>query len=246
MSTTVTPAQDNAGRPPPQPGGTRPGPQGHPGRAGLAAPASLAINFAAPLLAYYLIRPHAGSSALALALAGAIPAAYTLVMLAARRRLDPAGAASVASFGIAVLISWASGGNTLALELHDLALTGLLGIACLVSVAIGRPLHPVILRLLAPSARYASIACRTRGRPAMVTTTIIGIALTGHAVAVAVLALTQPTSAFVALQHPVGLPFFGLGIAGLFFYRSRLHARQATAARNDPPGQQSRPRTTTP
>ena len=236
---TLTPARDNAGGRPP--GGTRPGPQGHPRRAGLAALASLAINFAAPLLAYYLIRPHAGSSALALALAGAIPVAYTLVMLAARRRLDPVGAASVASFGIAVLISWASGGNTLALELHDPALTGLIGIACLVSVAIGRPLHPVILRLLGRNARYADIPSRTHGRASMVTTTIIGIAFTGHAVAVAVLALTQPTSAFVALQHPVGLPFFGLGIAGLFFYRSRLHARQAaaTAARNDLPGQQS-------
>jgi hypothetical protein len=243
----VTPAQDNAGgRPPPQPGGTRPGQQGHPGRAGIAALASLAITFAAPLLAYYLIRPHADSSALALALAGAIPVAYTLVTLAARRRLAPVGAAAAASFGIAVLISWASGGNTLALELHDPALTGLIGIACLVSVAIGRPLHPVILRLLGRNARYAHIAGRARGRTSMVPTTIIGMAFTGHAVAVAVLALTQPTSAFVAMQHPVGLPFFGLGIAGLFFYR-RLHARRAdAAARNDPPGEQSRPRTTTP
>ena len=42
---TLTPARDNAGGRPP--GGTRPGPQGHPRRAGLAALASLAINFAA-------------------------------------------------------------------------------------------------------------------------------------------------------------------------------------------------------
>ena len=76
----------------------------------------------------------------------------------------------------------------------------------------------------------------------MVTTTIIGVAFTGHAVAVAVLALTQPTSAFVALQHPVGLPFYGLGTAALFFHRNRLQGRQpaaTTAARDDQPGQQS-------
>jgi FtsH-binding integral membrane protein len=60
----------------------------------------------------------------------------------------------------------------------------------------------------------------------MVTATIIGLAFTGHAAAVAILALTQSTSVFVALQRPVGLPFFGLGIAALFFYRSRLQARQ--------------------
>ena len=242
---TVTPAQDDAGRrPAAQPGdGTRPGPQRPPGRAGLAALASLAINFVAPLLAYYLIRPHAGSSALALALAGAIPVAYTLVMLAVRRRLDPVGVVSVAGFGIGVLVSWASGGNPLALELQDPALTGLIGIACLVSVAIGRPLHPVILRLLGRSnPRYTDIANRAQGKTSMVTTAIIGLAFLGHAVAVTILALTQPTSTFVALQHPVGLPFFGLGIAGLFFYRSRVQARQraaTTAARDDQPGQQS-------
>ena len=83
---------------------------------------------------------------MALALAGAIPVAYTLAILAVRRRLSTLGVVSVASFGIAVLVSWASGGNTLALELQDPALTGLIGIACLASVAVGQPLHPVILR----------------------------------------------------------------------------------------------------
>jgi predicted permease len=102
---SVTVAMDNTG--------TRPGSQGHPGRSGLAGLASLVINFVVPLFAYYLIHPHVRSSALALALAGAIPVAYTLVMLAVRRRLDPVGVVSVAGFGIGVLVSWASGGNAL-------------------------------------------------------------------------------------------------------------------------------------
>lgn len=239
MSTTVTLAEDHAGaRPPAQPGGSRPGPRGRPGRPGLGVLASLVINLAAPLLAYYLIRPHVGSSALAFALAGAIPVTYTLAMLAARRRLDPVGVISVASFGISVLVSWACGGNTLALELQDPALTGLFGIACLGSVAIGRPLHPVILRLLGRgNPRYADIASRTQTRTSMVTTAIIGLAVTGHAAAVAVLALTQSTGTFVALQHPVGLAPLGFGIAGLFAYRSRVQSRQravgTTAARDD-------------
>jgi len=239
---TVTPADHNtASRPPAQPSGdARPGTRGLPGRRGLTALASLLINFVVPLLTYYLIRPHVGSSAVALALAGSIPVAYTLVMLAVRRRPDPVGVVSAAGFGIGVLVSWASGGNTLALELQDPALTGLIGLACLVSAVIGRPLHPIILRLLGRSnARYAGIATRTQRGTSMVTTTIIGLAFTGHAVAVAILALTQSTSTFVALQHPVGLPFFGLGIAAMFFYRSRLQARQcaaAPAARDNQPG----------
>jgi hypothetical protein len=230
---TIALAEDHIrNSPPPQPGPhTQPGPQR---RRGPGLLVSLAVNFAAPLLAYYLIHPHVASSALAFALAGAIPVGYTLIMLSVRRRLDPVGVVSVAGFGLSVLVSWASGGSVLALELQDPALTGLIGIACLGSVAIGKPLHPVILRLLGRgNARYADIATRARRSTSMITTAIIGVAFTVHAAALTVLALTEPTSTFVALQHPVGLPPIGLGIAALFFYRSRLQAR------GDKPGQTS-------
>ncbi|MGH3150655.1 MAG: VC0807 family protein [Streptosporangiaceae bacterium] len=231
MSTaTITLAEDHTSNRAPQPGGGTQ-PQGRPGRSGLGVLASLVINFVVPLFAYYLIHARVASSALALA--GAIPVAYTVVVLAVRRRLDPLGVVSVVTFGIGVLVSWASGGNALALELQDPALTGLIGMACLVSVVIGRPLHPVILRLLGRgNARYADIAARARRGTSMVTTLIIGLALTVHAVAITILALTQSTSTFVALQHVVGLPPVGLGFAALFFYRSRLQAR-------DQPGQLS-------
>jgi hypothetical protein len=228
MRASVVPAGDKAGGCAPAPASERsqPGAQGPSGRARLGALASLVINFVLPLLAYELLRPHVASSALALALAGAIPVAYTMIMLAATRRLDPVGVVGVVSFGVGVLISWASGGNTLAIELQDPALTGLLGIACLVSVAIGRPLHPVLLRLLGRgNSRYTDIANRAQRRTSMVTTTVIGLTLLGHAVAVAVLALTQSTSTFVALQHPVGLPIFAVGVGGLYLYHHRHGAR---------------------
>jgi hypothetical protein len=240
---TITLAEDHAGRRPPAPPEGDTQPRGRPGRSGLGVLASLVINFVVPFLAYYLIHARVASSALALALAGAIPVAYTLVVLAVRHRLDPLGVVSVVTFGIGVLVSWASGGSALALELQDPALTGLIGIACLVSVVIGRPLHPVILRLLGRgNARYTDIAARARRGTSMMTTLIIGVAFTVHAVAVTILALTQSTSTFVALQHPVGLPPIALGLGALFFYRSRLQAREqaaAEAARDDQPGQPS-------
>jgi hypothetical protein len=205
-----------------------------PVRARLGALASLVINFILPLLAYEVLRPHVANSATALALAGAIPVAYTLAVLAATRRWDPVGVAGAVSFGVGVVISWASGGNTLALELQDPAVTGVIGIAFLASAAIGRPLHPVILRMLGRgNPRYTDIANRAQYRTSMVTTTIIGLVLLAHAVAVAVLALTQTTSTFVALQHPVGLPIFGLGVGGLYLYHRRLQARQRAAATSD-------------
>jgi hypothetical protein len=233
---TIIPAQHDSGaRPPARPSeGTQPGPRspsGQAGRRALAGLTGLVISFIIPLLSYDLIRPHVGSSAMALALAGAIPVAYTLAILVVRRRLNPIGVIGVISFGIGVLVSWASGGSTLALELQDPALFGAIGIAFLVSVAIGRPLHPVILRLLGRSdPRYSDIARRAQRKTSMVITAILGVTLLAHSVAVAVLALTQPVSTFVALQHPVGLPIFGLGIASVLLYRNRLQARQRTAA----------------
>ena len=219
---------------------TRPEAQGRPGQGGrkaLAGLASAALNLAGPLLAYKLIRPHTDSSALALALSGTIPVAYTLVILVVQRRLSPLGMIGVVTYGLGVLVSWASGGNTLALELQDPALTGLFGLACLGSVAIRRPLHRVILRWMGRSnPHYADVANRAQTRNSMITTTIIGLAFLSHAVAVAILALTQTTSTFVALQQPVGLPFLGLGLAGLFLYGTRQQARQrAEGASDDQP-----------
>jgi hypothetical protein len=63
----------------------------------------------------------------------------------------------------------------------------------------------------------------------MVSTAIIGLAFLAHAVAVTVLALTQTTSTFLALQNPVGLPFLGLGVLGLFIYGTRQQTRQRAA-----------------
>lgn len=234
MNTATVPGRQPGTHTPASPAeGTRPGPPKPSGRAAPAALASLLINFVAPLAVFYLIHRRVASSALALALAGAIPVAYTLAILAVRRKLSGLGVVSVVSFGIGVLVSWASGGSALALELQDPELTGLIGIACLVSVAIGHPLHPIILRMLGRgNARYGEIASRVQRKTSMVITAILGLTLTAHAAAVTVLALTQTTSTFVALQHVVGLPPVAVGLASAYLYGSRQQARQraATAA----------------
>jgi hypothetical protein len=233
---------DTVGRPAaPVSGDTSPGSTGRPGPSGLkalAGLASVALNLVGPLLAYKLIRPHTDSSAMALILSGTIPVAYTLVILAIQRRLSPLGMIGVVTYGLGVLVSWACGGNTLALELQDPAFFGLFGLACLGSVAIRRPLHQTILRWMGRSnPHYTDIANRAETRTSMITTTVIGLAFTSHAVAVAILALTQSTSTFIAWQQPVGLPFLGLGLGGLFLYATRQQTRQrAASARDDQSG----------
>jgi hypothetical protein len=235
---TVTPARSDAsGRPAAQNGkGIRPGAQGPSGRAVLTGLASVAVNFVLPLVAYHLIRPHTDSSAVALALVGAIPVVWTLAVLVIRRRLSALGMVGVALFAVGVLISWISGGSSLALELQDPVIFGLFGIACLVSIAVGHPLHQVILRAMGRrNARYTEVADRAAASgTSMVSTLIIGLAFVSHAIAVAVLAFTQSTSTFLALQNPVGLPFIGLGLVGLFIYGSRQQARQRAAAATSP------------
>ena len=235
---TVTPASSDAsGRPAAQNGkGIRPGAQGPSGRAVLTGLASVAINFVVPLVAYHLVRPHTDSSALALALVGAIPVVGTLAVLAVRRKLSVLGMVGVALFAVGVLISWISGGSALAEELQDPVIFGLFGIACLVSIGVGHPLHQVILRAMGRSnSRYTEVADRAAASgTSMVSTLIIGLAFLSHAIAVAVLAFTQSTSTFLALQNPVGLPFIGLGLVGLFIYGSRQQARQRAAAATSP------------
>ncbi len=235
---TVTPARSDAsGRPAAQNGkGTRPGAQGPSGRAVLTGLASVAINFVVPLVAYHLVRPHTDSSAMALALVGAIPVVWTLAILVVRRKLSALGMVGVALFAVGVLISWVSGGSTLAMELQDPVIFGLFGIACLVSIAVGHPLHQVILRAMGRNnSRYIEVADRAAASgTSMVSTLIIGLAFVSHAIAVAVLAFTQSTSTFLALQNPVGLPFIGLGLVGLFIYGSRQQARQRAAAATSP------------
>ena len=235
---TVSPASRDASGPPAAQNekGTRPGAQGPSGRAVLAGLASVAVNFAVPLVAYHVLRQHHESSAMALALVGAVPVVWTLAVLAVRRKVSTLGVVGIALFAVGVLISWVSGGSTLAMELQDPVIFGLFGIACLVSIAVGHPLHQVILRAMGRSnARYSQVADRAAASgTSMVSTLIIGLAFVTHALAVAVLAFTQSTSTFLALQNPVGLPFIGLGLLGLFIYGSRQQARQRAAAATRP------------
>jgi hypothetical protein len=51
-----------------------------------------------------------------------------MVVLAISRKPDSIGVVSVVTFGFGVLLSWASGGSALALELQGRALTGLIGL----------------------------------------------------------------------------------------------------------------------
>jgi hypothetical protein len=110
---------------------------------------SVLVNIVGPALAYTWIRPQVASSTVALLVAMAIPAGWTIAVFAWRRRPAPLGLVSMAVTGVAVAVTYLAGGSPLVLELQDPAQTGAIGLACLVSVVMGRPLYLMVMRLLA-------------------------------------------------------------------------------------------------
>lgn len=153
----------------------------------------------------------------------AVPVAGTVAGLVWRRRLDPVGILAALGFGVAVLVMVLSHGNALVLKLQDTVVTGPLGAVCLVSVAVRRPLHLVVLQFLAPRNPRARAALRdpARRRASAVVTALVGAMLLVHAVVLLGLALTQPTGTFLAVSRPVGWSVVGDGVAALLWYRRR-------------------------
>jgi hypothetical protein len=190
---------------------------------------NLLVTWLVPIAAYELISPHVSSDLLALSLSAAIPALVTLGTFVFRRKVNVIGLIAVVGFAIGLAVSVFTGGNELAIKLHEPALTGTIGLIFLVSVAIGRPLFLLVHRLLNRSGTAAPLPDRRR---ASVLSALIGATLLVHGIVITILAVTLPTSTFLALSRPVGLPILAIGIGVLFWYgrRSASVSRQGNQA----------------
>jgi hypothetical protein len=124
-------------------------------RAVLESLIRLFINAAISVLVYLLLRPHVRSDLTALIIAAAIPTGYTAGVLVWRRRLDPVGVFAIACFCIGLLLVVATAGNELVFKLQEDIWTGPLGLACLISAAIHRPLLHVPELVARRNARVA-------------------------------------------------------------------------------------------
>jgi len=182
----------------------------------------LVLNFLVPTIAYFLLNRHM-SSAAALAWSGAIPVAATLIGLVRTHRASALGALSIAGFAAALAVSGLFGGSPLAFELQEPILTGVLGLVFLVSVLIHKPLFLAGLR--AAARRDPAMAARMDKPEAehklTRLTIIIGATLAVHAATLTTLALTEPTSTYVALSKPVGLPILVAGAVAIAWHRRR-------------------------
>ncbi|HEX3648336.1 MAG TPA: hypothetical protein VHV49_07900 [Pseudonocardiaceae bacterium] len=173
------------------------------------------MNIVVPIVVFELIRSTVDNDTLSLAIGAAVPLLWTLGRLAGSRVVDPIGVVGVALYGVGLLVVWLTGGSPLGLELRDAAPTGLIGLACLGSVLVRRPLVVPVLRLFRRTATLSRHA-------ATMITVLLGATLVTHAAALTVLALSMSVNGYIAVHQLVGLPIVAVGVAGIWWYRRRI------------------------
>ncbi len=97
------------------------------------------FDIAGPIIVQSVARDHGANLTVSLALSGAPPAAWILVRMLWRGRMDPIGVFVLSSIILATLIGLATGSGRLYL-LDSAILTGALGVVCLASLATSRSL----------------------------------------------------------------------------------------------------------
>ena len=194
-----------------------------------------------PLAVYLAVRRFVASDLAALVIGSGVPVVYVLAMLILRRRLDPIGLLAIAGFCFGLFLVFVTGDNELVFKLRKEIWTGPLGVACLVSVLLRRPLLLVGLRIAAK--RNDLVAARVRApgadRIAAVVTAVVGAILLVHSLVTLVIALNTSTTTFLLVTKPINW-IVGLGgMLPLVVWLRRQRRRESpdrTAPEADPPG----------
>lgn len=209
-------------------------------RASMAVVVPIAVfDIAAPIIVQSVARSHGASLTVALALSGAPPAAWILVSMMWRGRLDAVGVFVLTSIILATLIGLASGSGKLYL-LDGAILTGVFGLVCLASLATARPLmfHFALESmggLESPRGREFAGHWRYAGfRRAFVVMTVVwgaAFVLQG-AINATIIEATSTERAFVINKL---LPYLFLAVLGawtfLYSMRAKRRGEAARAAR---------------
>jgi hypothetical protein len=165
-----------------------------------------------PSIAYFVVRPLVSSDAAALALAGALPLAYQIVLVLVRRRVDPWALVSGLGFAVGCLVSLLAGGSSLPLKLHVAAVTFVAGLVLLTAALVRRPV---------PLARLLRVPHADRRLNATLGVMIGGF-LVLHALLHLALAITLPTATYVIAGRAIDWATIALAAACLYAYVRRL------------------------
>jgi intracellular septation protein A len=174
---------------------------------------------AVSLIVYFAVRPFAHSDAAGLAVAGAVPAAWTIALVLGRRRVDLWAVLTSLGFALGCIASLLAGRSSLPLKLHEAAITFLLGVILLGAVLARRPL---------PIGRVLKVPHADR-RLDTTLNAMIGAFLILHALLHLALAVTLPTATYLVAGRAVNWAAAGVGALCLYSYlrRARQHAPAA-------------------
>lgn len=165
-----------------------------------------------PSVAYFAVRSAMSSDAAALAISGALPLGYQIVLVLVRRRVDPWAVVSGLGFAVACLVSLLAGGSSLPLKLHVAAVTFVAGLVLLVAALVRRPV---------PLGRLLKVPHADRRLDATLSV-LVGGFLALHALLHLALAVTLPTATYVLAGRAIDLTTLAAGAAGLYAYLRRL------------------------
>lgn len=192
--------------------------------------ADLAVNLFLPWLAYRLVAPAHGELTALLA-SSVPPLGWSLMELAWHRRIDALSALILAGIALSVL-AMALGGDARLLLVRESMISGLIGLAFLGSLLIGKPLIYFLARAtmlrqngteaIARFQAWSEFPLARRGLRAM--TLAWGLALSGEAALRCVLALSWPPEQFLAIVPPLGYAVTAALGGWTFWYSRRLRA----------------------
>ena len=194
--------------------------------------AELACNLLLPWICYRLAKPHLGQVHAIMASA-VPPMLWSLVQFARARKIDAISAIVLGGIALS-LAGFALGGSPKLLLMRESLVTGLIGVAFIISTLIGKPLMLVLakasLQRQSPQdgADLASLATKPLFRRMMLVMTLVwGIGFIAETAARATLVFMLPVGRFLIIGPIVGYGTIALLIGWTFLYGMVMEKRGA-------------------
>jgi uncharacterized membrane protein (DUF485 family) len=191
-------------------------------------------NFILPWLCYRLAKPHWGEIHAIMASA-APPILWSLVEFARNRRIDAISIMVLGGIGLS-LVGFALGGSPKLLLMRESLITGLIGLAFVVSALIGKPLIYVLARASMArrspedTSEFDSYRDKPEFRRTMTVMTIVwGIGFILETCIRAALVFSIPVSRFLLIGPIIGYGTMGLLILWTFLYIRKAEQREMAA-----------------
>ncbi len=174
----------------------------------------------APLAVFFGFHASGVSDTKALGLAWLVPILWTFGSSWAQRRINLPGLLGIVGYGSALFVSLYVGGGALPLKLYRAVVSTIVGLVCLGSVAVRRPIFVLLARRVAARGGRSAVVARINGPSAMHRrlvrlTLAVGILSLLNAALKTFLALTLSTGAFLVATSVLHFAIIASIVAGL-------------------------------